>query len=180
MSHIHARAMAADEYDAIRALEIAAFADPGIGDLLDALRSTPSYLDELSFVAEHESEVVGHIQYSIAWLDAPDALIEVLVLSPLGVRPDHRGLGVGSLLVTESLEAVRSRPEPLVFVEGDPGYYGRFGFQAAGDLGFRKPSLRIPDPAFQVVALPSYDAATMTGTLVYPDAFWRTDSVGLR
>ena len=180
MSGIRVRVMSSREYDVTRALEVDAFADPAIGELLDALRASPSFRDELNFVAEQKGEIVGHVQYTTAWLDAPDSLIEVLVLSPLGVRPDHRGLGVGSLLITESVAAFKSRPEPLVFLEGDPGYYGRFGFLAAGDLGFRKPSLRIPDPAFQVLALPSYDSSTMTGTLVYPDAFWRTDSVGLR
>ena len=32
---------------------------------------------------------------------------------------------------------------------------------------------------FQVFRLPTFDAS-LSGTLVYPDAFWRTDSVGLR
>jgi putative acetyltransferase len=66
-----------------------------------------------------------------------------------------------------------------VFVEGDPGYYGRFGFAPAGPLGFRKPSLRIPDAAFQVITLAAY-RPRMTGTLVHPEAFWAHDAVGLR
>lgn len=49
----------------------------------------------------------------------------------------------------------------------------------AGPRGFRKPSLRIPDEAFQVITLPAYEV-WMTGTLVYPEPFWRHDSVGLR
>jgi putative acetyltransferase len=46
-------------------------------------------------------------------------------------------------------------------------------------VGFRKPSLRIPDAAFQVYRLPSAEA-WMSGTLVYPDVFWERDCVGLR
>jgi putative acetyltransferase len=67
----------------------------------------------------------------------------------------------------------------LVFLEGSPSYYRRFGFEAGGKYGFRKPSLRIPDAAFQVFPLPSYEP-WMTGTLVYSEIFWQFDSVGLR
>jgi len=68
---------------------------------------------------------------------------------------------------------------PLVFLEGDPGYYSRFGFTAGTGQGFRKPSLRIPDAAFQAIRLPSYEP-WMTGTFVYAETFWRHDAVGLR
>lgn len=47
------------------------------------------------------------------------------------------------------------------------------------DLGFRRPSLRIPEPAFQVILLPAYEE-WMTGTLVYSRVFWDHDCVGLR
>jgi putative acetyltransferase len=39
--------------------------------------------------------------------------------------------------------------------------------------------LRIPDAAFQVLTLSSFEP-WMSGTLVYADAFWRFDCVGLR
>jgi putative acetyltransferase len=45
--------------------------------------------------------------------------------------------------------------------------------------GFRKPSLRIPDAAFRVRLLPSYEP-WMSGTLIYSEIFWRHDAVGLR
>jgi putative acetyltransferase len=57
--------------------------------------------------------------------------------------------------------------------------YARFGFRAGGELGFRKPSLRIPDDAFQALMMPSYEP-WMTGTLVYSHVFWEHDAVGLR
>jgi putative acetyltransferase len=69
--------------------------------------------------------------------------------------------------------------ESLVFVEGDPAYYGRLGFTAAGPLGFRRPSLRIPEVAFQVLRLAGHEP-WMTGTLVYSRVFWDLDCVGLR
>lgn len=50
---------------------------------------------------------------------------------------------------------------------------------AATPLGFTRPSPRIPEPAFQVRLLPSYDES-VRGPLVYCEAFWATDTVGLR
>lgn len=67
----------------------------------------------------------------------------------------------------------------MVFLEGDPVFYLRLGFTPGGQQGFRKPSLRIPDAAFQAIRLPSHEP-WMTGTLVYPDTFWQHDAVGLR
>jgi putative acetyltransferase len=57
--------------------------------------------------------------------------------------------------------------------------YSRLGFLPGKPLGFRKPSIRIPDGAFQAVILPSFEP-WMTGTLVYAEPFWDLDCVGLR
>ena len=130
-------------------------------------------------MAELDGELVGHVLFTRSLLDAPRRLVDVLVLSPLAVRADVQGQGIGSALVRHGLAQVRTRPEPLVFLEGSPRYYPRFGFVPGAELGFLRPSLRIPEPAFQVVTQPSYEA-WMTGTLVYAEAFWRNDCVGLR
>ena len=68
---------------------------------------------------------------------------------------------------------------PVVFLEGIPSYYPRFGFRPARSMGFTPPSVRIPDEAFMAFPFPSYDPS-LCGALVYPDAFWRADAVGLR
>jgi putative acetyltransferase len=95
------------------------------------------------------------------------------------VAPGHQGRGIGAALIRRGLEILATRGVPAVFLEGSPDYYPRFGFVPAGQLGFRKPSLRIPDAAFQVILLPRFEF-WMTGTLVYSEAFWRHDAVGLR
>ena len=123
--------------------------------------------------------VVGHTMLSASWLDAPARLVDVLVLSPLGVHPDWQGRGIGSRLISEALTTAEDMAVPLVFLEGDPAYYSARGFQRADLHGFRSPSLRIPAPAFQVAFLSAYEP-WMTGTLVYSEVFWALDCVGLR
>ncbi len=158
-----------------------AFGDEGgrVASLVEALAPSVEGGEGISLVAEVEGEVAGHVMFTPRPLDAPRRLVEVSVLSPLGVAPAHQGHGVGSALVRAGLEETARRSLPLVFLEGSPAYYRRFGFVAGGGLGFRKPSLRIPDEAFQVRTLPAQES-WMTGTLVYADAFWRCDCVGLR
>ena len=171
----------AADLPAVRDVVGAAFGGDQVADLLDALRESVAWLD-LSFVAEIDREVVGHVSYTRAWVDAPDRVVDVLVLSPLSVRPDVQRRGVGRALVEESLDVVRGRDEPVVFLEGDPAYYRRLGWQPATRWGFIAPSVRIPEPAFQAVLLPAYDPLDPKphGALVYPDVFWRHDCVGLR
>jgi putative acetyltransferase len=150
-----------------------------VPDLVDALRASAAWLEGLSFVAEVGDDVVGHVLLTRGRLDALERLVDVLVLSPLSVVPVMQGQGVGGKLVRHALAAAVGGREPAVFLEGSPAYYSRFGFVAGGDLGFRRPSLRVPEPAFQVVTTPSYQP-WMTGTLVYPEPFWQLDCVGLR
>jgi putative acetyltransferase len=151
-----------------------------VGELVDALRRSPDWVPGLSFVAEVDSEVVAHILFTRSLLDAPARLVDVLVLSPVSVAPAHQRRGIGSALIRHGLDTVRRRrDEPLVFLEGAPGYYGRFGFEAGEPIGFRRPSLRIPEPGFQVLRMPSWEP-WMTGTLVYSRVFWDLDLVGLR
>jgi putative acetyltransferase len=167
--------------DAVAGIHREAFGDHGavISALVDDLRARLSGETGLSLVAEARGLVVGHVMFSAGLVDAPVRLVAVEVLGPIGVRPDAQGKGVATALIQRGLEILSARRVPAVFLEGDPGFYSRLGFMPAGTLGFRKPSLRIPDAAFQVVTFPSYEP-WMTGTLVYPEPFWRHDSVGLR
>lgn len=167
-----------EDENAVRTLVGAAFGDDALAALLDDLRASVAWLG-LSFVAELDDEIVGHVAYTRAWVDDPEELVEVLVLSPLSIRPDHASKGIGTALVMESLEQLARREEPLVFLEGEPGFYSRLGFVAGEPLGFRSPSTRIPAGAFQVRPLPGRPGR-VTGALVYPDVWWRHDAVGLR
>jgi putative acetyltransferase len=117
--------------------------------------------------------------FTSSLLDAPPRLVQVQVLSPVGVVPAWQGRGAGSALIRKGLELLGERGVPVVFLEGPPQYYSRFGFAPGAEQGFRKPSLRIPDVAFQAIRLAAYEE-WMTGTLVYSEAFWQHDLVGLR
>ena len=169
------------DHAAVEAVHLAAFRDRGevVARLVEDLRRFVRSGEGVSLVAEAEEEVVGHAMFTPSVLDAPRRLVTVQVLSPVGVLPEWQRKGVGSALIQRGLEILTERAVPLVFLEGAPEYYSRFGFEPGAELGFRKPSLRIPDAGFQAIRLPSYEP-WMTGTLVYSEIFWRHDAVGLR
>ncbi len=178
---VEVRAERPGEVAAVRELVTSAFGGhhgPVVADLVDSLRASPAW-QELSFVAVLGGEIIGHVLFTRSLLDAPRRLLGVQVLSPLAVLPEHQRRGVGGALVRHGLDFLTIRGDPLVFLEGSPAYYARFGFLRASGHGFRSPSLRIPEPAFQVCRLPAYEM-WMTGTLVYAEPFWRHDCVGLR
>lgn len=162
-----------------REVHTCAFGDAGrVADLVDALRTAAAPLPPVSLVATVGGQVAGHVMLSASRLDAPRRIVDVYVLSPLGVLPEFQRGGIGTRLVGRAIEAA-GWGVPLVFLEGSPDYYGRRGFERADAAGFRSPSLRIPPAAFQVARLSAYQP-WMTGTLVYADTFWALDCVGLR
>ncbi|MFJ8579571.1 GNAT family N-acetyltransferase [Micromonospora sp. NPDC093277] len=148
-----------------------------VAELVDDLRRDDP--TALSFVSEEADEVVGHVMFSRGLLDAPRRTVGVASLSPLAVAPEWQRRGIGSALIRHGLQELDKRGVPLVFLEGDPRYYSRVGFSPAVEHGFRKPSLRIADWAFQVIELSAYEP-WMTGTFVYSETFWRHDCVGGR
>ncbi|HEX6325230.1 MAG TPA: N-acetyltransferase [Jiangellaceae bacterium] len=167
------------DFEAVLDIHRQAFGDHGavVAELVAALRRDDPAA--LSLVADDSGEILGHVMFTRSILDAPKQLVPVQVLSPVAVTPQRQRQGIGSALIRHGLHLLDERGVPLVFLEGDPGYYSRLGFGRGDSLGFRKPSLRIPDAAFQVTTLTAYEP-WMTGTLVYSATFWDLDCVGLR
>lgn len=178
---MHLREQQPADEPAVRALHRASFGDhaAAVADLVDGLRQAATAQGSLSLVAADGDDVVGHVLFTPSLLDAPRRLVDVQVLSPVAVLPVRQKQGVGSALIRHGLGVLGERGVPLVFLEGPPDYYSRLGFRPGAELGFRRPSLRIPQAAFQVFTLPAYET-WMTGTFVYSPTFWQHDAVGLR
>lgn len=163
----------------VRQLLTSAFEDAGrVADLAETLARRPDR-PAPALVAEVDATVVGLVQLSRGWIDADRQLVEVVILSPLGVLPTHQRRGVGRALCDAAVQQARQLDAPAVFLEGNPAYYARLGWQRADARGFTTPSRRIPAAAFQVVVLPSWQP-WMVGAVVYNDTFWALDFVGLR
>lgn len=159
----------ADDWPAILEVHRAAFDGEDVPRLVAALRERADlYVAGLSFVADEEGDVVGHVMNTWNWIE--ETAERVLQLSPLGVLPEHQRHGYGSALVRASLEAVRVAGEALLLVEGAPDYYSRFGFVRADRLGLRPPPEVRHDWAFQIAVLDP-EATLPQGRVVYSEPF---------
>ena len=152
----------------IETLIDAAFGDRETSAFAGRIRSSPGYVPDLSFVVEENGEIVAHTMLSRIRLEGPD--VDVLVLTPMSVRPDRQRRGVGRALVEAVLAAADERGEPLVLVEGIPSYYPKLGFRSATELGLERPDATVPDSAWMVRTLSAYDPA-LRGHVVYPASY---------
>jgi putative acetyltransferase len=160
-----------DDAERVDAVVRAAFERPAVSEMVAAIRRSPRYRPELTFVARLRGDVVGFVMLSGTDLvDGGGARRAVLTLTPLAVAPAHQRRGIGSGLVRAALGAAERAGEPLVVLEGSPHYYGRLGFRCAADFGI---VLALPDwvppEAAQVFVLPAYQP-NLQGQIDYPPA----------
>jgi putative acetyltransferase len=142
-----------------------------VADMVTNIRESPGYRKHLTLVARCDDSVVGFVMLSTTDLvDENGGRSEVLTLTPLAVTPEHGRRGIGSSLVRAALEAADRDGEPLVVLEGSPGYYGSLGFRYAPDHGIE---IELPDwaprEAAQVCVLSNYDSG-LRGKVEYPAA----------
>ncbi len=97
--------------------------------------ATPS---TLSFVAEIEDTITGHIAFSPITL-AEDSNCKGYILAPLAVDPNHQKQGIGSQLVQHGIQQLSQLGIDVLLVYGDPKYYGRFGFSEATAKNYSPP-----------------------------------------
>jgi GNAT superfamily N-acetyltransferase len=73
---------------------------PEVG-LFSALWEAKDVINELSFTAMAENDVVGHVTASCAKVSSHS----VVAVGPIGVLPEHQGKGIGSALMSALLDA---------------------------------------------------------------------------
>ncbi len=90
-------------------------------------------IEKLTFVAEIDDQVVGHIIYSEGSyiLQANGEKKVVLNFGPISVLPKYQKQGVGSALMTHSIQKAKEQGYEAIVFFGHPTYYPRFGFKEA-------------------------------------------------
>jgi len=86
----------------------------------------------ISLAAELDGSVIGHV--AVSPVTVSDGAPGWYGLGPISVLPQHQRSGVGSQLMRAALQALRDRGAAGCLLVGDPGYYRRFGFEAATEL----------------------------------------------
>jgi len=103
-------------------------------DLLSE-KTTPQ---TISLVAAADGAIVGHIAFSPVTIENHQNF-QGYILAPLGVKPDYQKRRIGSILIEYGMQQLSVMGVNVVFVYGDPKYYGRFGFSAEAAHPFTPP-----------------------------------------
>ena len=85
-----------DDWPRILEIHRRAFGDEDVPRLVEELRAQGLVVPELSFVAEIEGAVAGHVMND--WVGLEGSARRLLQLSPLGVLPEYQGRGAGGAL----------------------------------------------------------------------------------
>jgi putative acetyltransferase len=124
-------------------------------DIVVSTRGRRAAVPELELVAVVGDVIVGHVMAGRGDIRGQEAV----AIAPLSVAPSHQGAGIGSALITEVLRRAEAAVLPLIVLLGDPGYYGRFGFEPSGPLGIIYRPVGEGDPHFLVRRLAGYDSS---------------------
>ena len=145
------RAEAPADVEQIRKVNELAFGQPEEAGIVDQLRQGCDEL--LSLVALRDEQVVGHILFSPATIEATQGTIAGVGLAPMAVLPECQRQGIGSKLVEAGLSILRERACPFVIVLGHAEYYPRFGFEPASRFSVTCQWPGVPDEAFMLLVL---------------------------
>ena len=148
----------------IRLVVEQAFGQPAEANLVDKLRANGKAI--VSLVAVENDQIVGHILFSDATIDA----VTIIGLAPLSVLPSHQKQGVGTLLTNAGIEACRAAGYTAMIVLGHPEYYPRFGFVPASQFGI-KSEYDVPDEVFMAMELQPGALAHCAGVAKYQAEF---------
>lgn len=126
-----------DHQDGIEALMQAAFGTERSRRTVYRFRDGVAPVEGLSYVAiDARGHMLGSIRF---WpVRLPGGAVTVL-LGPLAVLPEIRGLGVGRALVNHGIDQARRLGYPSILIVGDPGYYAPFGFHTDAVQGLELP-----------------------------------------
>jgi putative acetyltransferase len=165
----------ADEGAIDRVLQVA-FSEGGTRDpspevtLVHRLRREAAFDPSLSFVAEQDGEVIGHLLFTPITIRGKTRSWPALSLAPLSVLPGFEPTYAGTRLMREGLDVCREAGHRIVVVLGHPKYYARFGFEPAEVHGIRSP-WPTAGAAFRVLGLAPGALEGVSGFVEYPAPF---------
>lgn len=136
-------------------------------ELVEKLRVTDAYIDDLALVYVEQDKIIGFIMYTECFIgDFP-----VLALGPLAVLPEKQGQGIDTQLMEASIERAKWSGFAAVVVLGHADYYARFGFERADQYGIQAP-FDVPLENYRVLPLYKGALTDISGVLTCAQPFY--------
>lgn len=141
LSHVPVTAEQPEHAIAVETLADLAFGPDRLRKTTYRLRDGVAPVEALSLVVMDGVHLLGTIRY---WPVHIPGVSKALLLGPIAIHPDHQGCGIGSALMTTSLQKAKDLGWDAVILVGDEPYYRRFGFRRELAL-----NLSLPGPVDQ-------------------------------
>jgi len=158
------------DFSTIYELNKAAFGQDNEAKLVDALRSSKSFIPDLSIVATIDNKIVGHILFTKIKIKDLNKEFDSLALAPMAVSPELQKLGIGGQLIKHGLLKATELGYKSVFVLGHEHYYPKFGFTPADKWNIKAP-FDVPTNVFMGIELVENGLQKVKGTVQYPKEF---------
>lgn len=140
MTQVHLRHELPTDHRTVEELTREAFWNlqvPGCDEhyLVHHLRRHADYLPELSFVAEVDGRIVGHVATTRSVLVSDTRELSTITMGPISVHPEFQRRGIGRAMVEKVCDEARARGFAAVVILGHPHNYVGYGFRNGKDLG---------------------------------------------
>lgn len=139
--------------------------------LIARLRKSPAFIPDLSFVAESEGEIVGHILISKITIVSPTENFEGLSLAPVSVAPNYQNKGIGTELIKKAHLMANHLGYLFIVLIGHENYYPRFGYQESKSFEIEF-AFDIPAKNCMVLELQKGALSKISGSVTYPKEFF--------
>lgn len=154
-----------------KAFEELEISDHNEGKLVDKLRKAPTFIEELSLVAELNGQVVGHILFTPIRIENGQKKFESLVLAPVSVLPEFQKMGIGGQLILAGHQKAVELGFQSAILLGHPEYYPRFGYKPASTWGIKTHYELPSDDVFMAVELSEGALTNVSGMVIFPPEF---------
>lgn len=138
--------------------------------LVERLRSSASFIPELSLVAIYDQKIVGHILLTKITIQNPEKSVNSLALAPVSVLPEYQRKGIGSNLIHTAHQIAKDLGHLSIVLIGHESYYPKFGYQEAHTYGITVP-FDVPKENCMVIELVKDSLKNVNGVVTYPKEF---------
>ncbi len=146
-----------------------------VGDLVRQLLETTPPEDLRLFTIDSATESVPIAAAIFTRLVYEDDARRVFLLSPVAVRTEKQGQGMGKALLSESLQALKEEGVNIVATYGDPAFYGQVGFMSVATHTMPSPFELSQPVGWLAVALDGRPIQPLAGAVRCVEALNRPD-----
>jgi len=112
--------------------------------LIHNLRKSKTFINQLDYVALYNNEIVGNIVYMKAQIISNDVEHSVLTFGPISVLPEYQNKGIGSKLISHTIQQSKEMGYKAIIIYGDLDYYRRFGFKISKEYNITNKEKKFP------------------------------------